>query len=147
MKRRLCRREAKRTVTLTCAKGTLHRAKPCFMSCFATRFMHRRCASLKKSHSLTRMAFFLAHPYKIDPYRKFFRNRSVFFGRLVDLSLGDDGSCTRPLSSGVLLHACKRSLCIVTDLNQRTLYQNSLTYESHTRNHQKKIPYNVFAHG
>ena len=35
----------------------------------------------------------LAHPYKIDPYRKFFRNRSVCFGRWVDLPLGDDGSC------------------------------------------------------
>ena len=33
----------------------------------------------------------LAHYYKIDPYHKFFRNRSVFFGRWIDLSLGDDG--------------------------------------------------------
>ena len=54
----------------------------------------------------------LAHHYKIDPYRKFFRNRSVFFSQWIDLSLGDDGSCTWPLSSGVLLHACKRGLCI-----------------------------------
>ena len=38
----------------------------------------------------------------------FFQNRSVFFARWIDLPLGDDGSCTRPLSSGVLLHACKR---------------------------------------
>ena len=36
----------------------------------------------------------LAHHYKIVPYRKFFRNRSVFFGQWIDLSLGDDGSCT-----------------------------------------------------
>ena len=36
----------------------------------------------------------LAHPYKIDPQSKFFRNRSVFFDRWIDLSLGDDGSCT-----------------------------------------------------
>ena len=36
----------------------------------------------------------LAHPYKIDPYHKFFRNRSVVFGRWADLSLGNDGSCT-----------------------------------------------------
>ena len=35
--------------------------------------------------------FVLAHPFKIDPYRKFFRNRSVFFGPWADLSLGDDG--------------------------------------------------------
>ena len=32
----------------------------------------------------------LARPYKIDPYRKFFRNRSMIFGRWVDLSLGGD---------------------------------------------------------
>ena len=31
----------------------------------------------------------LSCPFKIDPYCKFFRNRSVFFGRWVDLSLGD----------------------------------------------------------
>jgi len=43
----------------------------------------------------------LAHPFKIDPQSKFFRNRSVFFGRWIDLSLGDDGNCTRPLSSGL----------------------------------------------
>ena len=47
-------------------------------------------------HSL----FFLAHPYKIDPYRKFFRNRSMVFSQWIDLSLGDDGSCTWSLSSG-----------------------------------------------
>ena len=34
----------------------------------------------------------LAYPYKIDPYHKFFRNRSVFQGQRIDLSLGDDGS-------------------------------------------------------
>jgi len=28
----------------------------------------------EKSHSRKRMAFFLVHPYKIDPYHKFFRN-------------------------------------------------------------------------
>lgn len=38
------------------------------------------------------ISFFLARYYKIDPYHKFFRNRSVFFGRWIDLSLGDDGS-------------------------------------------------------
>ena len=33
----------------------------------------------------------LAHPFKIDPYRKFFRNRSVVFSWWVDLPLGGDG--------------------------------------------------------
>jgi len=42
--------------------------------------------------SLARMAFFLAQPFKIDPYRKFFRNLSMVFGRWADLSLGIDGS-------------------------------------------------------
>ena len=37
---------------------------------------------------------FSALTYKIDPYRKFFRNRSVCFCRWINLSLGDDGSCT-----------------------------------------------------
>ena len=31
--------EAKRDVTFPCGEATLHRAKPCFMSCFATLFM------------------------------------------------------------------------------------------------------------
>ena len=38
----------------------------------------------------------LAHPYKIDPYRKFFRNRSVFQSQRIDLSLGDDGMSVLP---------------------------------------------------
>ena len=50
----------------------------------------------------------LAYSYKIDPYNKFFLNRSVFFGQRIDLPLGDDESCTPPLSSGVQRHACKR---------------------------------------
>ena len=36
----------------------------------------------------------LAHYYKTDPYHKFFRNRSMFQSQRIDLSLGDDGSCT-----------------------------------------------------
>ena len=36
------------------------------------------------------VVFCLAHPFKIDPYRKFFRNRSVVFSQQIDLSLGDD---------------------------------------------------------
>ena len=51
---------------LPCAKGTLHRAKPCFMSCEATRFMHRRCASLKNAHRVA-MCFFLARPEGFEP--------------------------------------------------------------------------------
>ena len=47
---------------------------------------------------------------------KFFRNRSMVFSRWVDLSLGDDGSCTPPLSSGVLLHARKR-VYVLLNLN------------------------------
>ena len=55
---------------------------------------------VEKSQVEFDLAFFLAHPYKIDPYHKFFRNRSVVFSRWIDLSLGDDGSSTWPLSSG-----------------------------------------------
>ena len=47
---------------------------------------------IKQLATAKAIALILAHPFKIDPYRKFFRNRSVFFGRWVDLSLGDDGS-------------------------------------------------------
>ena len=50
----------------------------------------------------------LAHHFKIDPQSKFFRNRSAFQSQRIDFPLGDDGRCTRPLSSGMLLHACKR---------------------------------------
>ena len=49
MKRRHCRHEAKRAAASQCAEGTLHRAKPCFTSWYATRFMRRRRASLKKA--------------------------------------------------------------------------------------------------
>ena len=34
----------------------------------------------------------LAHPFKIDPQSKFFRNRSIVFSQRIDLSLGGDGS-------------------------------------------------------
>ena len=33
-----------------------------------------------------------------------------------DLSLGGDGSCTRPLSSGGLLHACKRIYVVIREV-------------------------------
>ena len=54
MKRRLCRREAKRTETSPCAEGTLHGVKPCFI------FHAPQVRFIEKSHPLTRMAFFLA---------------------------------------------------------------------------------------
>ena len=60
-----CSHEAKRTLSSPCAEGTLHRAKPCFMSCFATRFMHRRCASLKKALAEA-SAFFCARRIKLQ---------------------------------------------------------------------------------
>lgn len=44
---------------------------------------------------------------------KFFRNRYVLLSQRMDLSLGDDGSCTWPLSSWVMLHACKRVLPLI----------------------------------
>ena len=53
--------------------------------------------------------FFLVIPFQNRSVSQFFRNRSVFWGTRIDLYLGDDGSSTWPLSSGVLLHACKRS--------------------------------------
>ena len=49
----------------------------------------------------------LAHPYKIDPYRKFFRNRSVFFGRRVDLSPGVYGAKSDPRAVGLSRHVSK----------------------------------------
>ena len=45
-------------------------------------------AQMKKSKSFD--LDFLAHPFKIDPHRKFFRNRSVVFSQRIDLSLGGD---------------------------------------------------------
>ncbi len=55
----------------------------------------------------------LSCPYKIDPQSKFFRNRSVFRSQRIDLSLGDDGSCTPPLSSGGQRHVCNRSYVFI----------------------------------
>ena len=59
--------------------------------------------------SVDKSAFLLAHPYKIDPYKAIVQKQSAIFAAKVHLSLGDDGRCTRPLSSGVQRHACKRS--------------------------------------
>ena len=47
VKRRLCRHEAKRTFFIFLVAKQRFTAKGCFMSCYATRLMHRRCASLQ----------------------------------------------------------------------------------------------------
>ena len=46
----------------------------------------------EKSRLLSQSTFFLAHYYKIDPYHKFFRNRSMFQSQRIDLSPGGEGS-------------------------------------------------------
>ena len=55
-------------------------------------------------------------PFKIDPQGKFFRNLSEFFGRWIDLPLGDNGCCTRPLSSGGV------TPCLQTRSMYKTIY-------------------------
>ena len=50
----------------------------------------------------------MCYHYEIDPYKAIVQKQSMIFTVRIDLSLGDDGSCTRPLSSGVQRHACKR---------------------------------------
>ena len=47
---------------------------------------------IEKSHSRKRMAFFLCHHYKIDPYKAIVQKQSVNFAVRVHLSLDDDGS-------------------------------------------------------
>ena len=66
MKRRLCRREAKRTVTLTCAEGTLHGAKPYFI------FHAPQVRFIEKSHSLYANGFFLGRGSRIRTHDKRF---------------------------------------------------------------------------
>ena len=67
-------------------------AANCMAICGAFHFV---CSTKKKSsHAYARRLSFLARYYKIDPYHKFFRNRSMFQSQRIDLSLGDDGSCT-----------------------------------------------------
>ena len=60
--------------------------------------------------------FNLAHPFKINPYRKFFRNRSVVFSQRIDLSLAMTGAKSCPRSFGLLLHACKRIYVISNNI-------------------------------
>jgi len=52
MKRRLCRREAKSTVTFPCAEGTLHGARLCFI------FHAPQVRFIEKSRLLSQTAFF-----------------------------------------------------------------------------------------
>ena len=66
MKWQLRCREAKRAVAFPCAEGTLHRAKPCFTSCCATRFMRRKARFIEKSTCL-RKCFFLAGIVGLEP--------------------------------------------------------------------------------
>ena len=66
MKQQLRCREAKRAGSFPCAEGTLHRAKPCFTSCFATRFMRRKARFIEKSTCL-RKCFFLAGMAGFEP--------------------------------------------------------------------------------
>lgn len=60
MKRRRCRREAKRTVILPCAEGTLHRAKPCFI------FRAPQVRFIEKSTCASK-CFFLAGIAGLEP--------------------------------------------------------------------------------
>ena len=65
--------------------------EPPLMICSALRAaMICQACGLDKKILVPKNEDFLAQPYKIDPYHKFFRNRSVIFGRRIDLSLGDD---------------------------------------------------------
>ena len=66
MMRLLRKHEAKRTLTFPCGKATLHRAKPCFTSCFATRFMHRQVRFIEKSTCRSK-CFFLAPRTGLEP--------------------------------------------------------------------------------
>ena len=64
---------------------------PPLMICTALRAaMICQACGLDKKILVPKNEDFLAHTYKIDPNRKFFRNRSVFFGQRIDLSLGGD---------------------------------------------------------
>ena len=69
---------------------------------------------MKKSKSFD--LDFLAGAYDFDPLRHFFGNRSGVEKFRIDLSLGDDESCTLPVSSGVQRHARKR-IYVLLNLN------------------------------
>ena len=58
-----------------------------------------------------RVAFLLWCVSDLDATDRSGRFRCTLFFVKVWISLGDDGSCTWPLSSGAQRHACKRSLC------------------------------------
>ena len=92
---------------------------------FAEQIFHSEAVSLarranftEKSHPLMRMAFFLAHSYKIDPYHKFFRNRYVFLSQRIDLSLGDDELQKSPEKE--ISQLCRQTkLCTAILLNKK----------------------------
>ena len=67
--------------------------------------------TIQKSHSLYANGFFLAQPYKNDPYRKFFRNRSMVFSQRIDLSLGDDGRKKLPEIFRAFAPCLQTNLC------------------------------------
>ena len=54
---------------------------------------------------------FLCCHYKIDPYKAIVQKQSIIFSMRVHLSLGDDGRCTRPLSSGGATPCLQTKLC------------------------------------
>jgi len=95
------------------------------------------CLTAKKSKSFD--LDFLAQPFKIDPQSKFFRNRSVVFGRWIDLPLDDDGSCTLPLSSGALLHACKRIYVVILVFSKLPIGINQISFFVHNPRVCKQI--------
>ena len=82
---------------------------------------------------------FLAYPFKIDPQSKFFRNRSVFFGRLADLSLGYD-------ERKRLSEVCRAfALCLQTNLCILNALRNSVYksfYKKHQKNNNKECNWN-----
>ena len=57
---------ASANISPPCAEGTLHRAKPCFMSCFATRFMHRKMRFIEKSTCVSQVLFLSSSGTRIE---------------------------------------------------------------------------------
>ena len=66
---------------------------------------------IKKNPHSYECGFSLAHPFKIDPQSKFFRNRSVVFSHRIDLSLGDDGKSVFPAICRGVLSCLQTNLC------------------------------------
>ena len=68
-------------------------------------------AKTRKNQGFMRV-FCVAGAVNFEPYAYFLKSTRSFLSadRLMPW---DDGSCTPPLSSGVLLHACKRSYVVI----------------------------------